>query len=141
MRRPFFMGNSSVGIRLLRKADIPKDPLFGTRASTVLNAYGEVIVVPGQPRFANNKRVDPKYSGDAERVDAYVMFARDDLLKRSVDPEALKGAKIAFYDRAGTQVSEDFEVIGFDPRGHLPTVGPILVRCKLRSLKDLKGAA
>ena len=114
MRRPFFMGNSNVGIRLLRKAEIPKDPLFGTRASTVLNAYGEVIVVPGQPRFTNNKRVDPKYSGDAERVDAYVMFSRDDLLKRSVDPEALKGAKIAFYDRAGFEVfmtpSEFFQI-------------------------------
>jgi hypothetical protein len=139
-RRPFFMGNSLVGIRLLDRAAPLVDPLYGTRGGTVEAAYGEEIRVPGQPRFENNKRVDARFGGDAERLDAYVMFARDDLERREISPEALKGARVTGYMRNGQWYTEEFEVISADPTGHLPTTGPILVKAKLRSLKDLKGA-
>ena len=134
------MGNSLVGLRLLLSSEIPLDPLYGTRAGTVEAAYGPEIRVPGQPRFSNNKRVDPRFGGDAEKVDGYVTFARDDLLKRSIDPEQLKGSRISGYMRAGTWVTEEFEITKADPTGHLPRVGPILVMTHLRSLKDLKGS-
>lgn len=139
-RRPFFMGNSLVGIRLLLIDEIPVDPLYGTRMGTVEAAYGEEIRVPGQPRFRFNKKVDPRYGGDAESVDAYVMFARDDLERREIPPEALKGGRVTGYMRNGQWYTEEFEILGVDPRGHLPTTGPILIRARLRSLKDLKGA-
>ena len=134
------MGNSLVGIRLLLRDEIPIDPLYGTRAGTVEDAYGPEIRVPGQPRFTNNKRVDPRTSGDAEKVDGYVTFARDTLLRLDIDPEQLKGARVSGYMRAGTWVEEEFEIKAQNPTGHLPRVGPILVMVTLRSLKDLKGS-
>ena len=140
MLRPRFMGNSLVGLRLLQRAEILVDPLYGTRAGTVEASYAAEVRVPGQPRFKKNQQVDPRFGGDAEKVDGYVTFARDDLLKRSIDPEALKGARVTGYMRAGTWVEEEFEVIQAPPRGHLPGVGPILVKIFLRSTKDLSGS-
>lgn len=140
MRHPLFMGNSLVGIRLLLRGEIPLDPLYKTRASTVEAAYGPELRIPGQPRFTNNKRVDPRVTGDAEKVDGYVTFARDTLLKRGIDPEQLKGGRVSGYMRGGTWVEEEFEIKVPNPTGHLPSVGPILVMVHLRSLKDLKGS-
>lgn len=140
MRRPLFMGNSLVGIRLLLVEDMPVDPVYETRADTVEAAYGPELRIPGQPRFTNNKRVDPRVTGDAEKVDGYVTFARDTLLRRGVDPEQLKGGRVTGYMRGGTWVPEEFEIKGQDPTGHLPSVGPILVMIRLRALKDLKGS-
>lgn len=136
------MGNSLVGLRLLKAADqIPRDPLYGTRAVSVDEQYEDEVRVPGQPRFKMFRNVTPHYSGDSEdtRRQAYVCFARDDLLRRGIDPEALKGARVTGYMRAGTWEPAEYEVVDMPPRGHLPTVGPILVKIYLRPLKDLKG--
>lgn len=135
------------GLRPLQPAvEVPAHPVYGTRRVSVDDQYAEEVRVPGQPRFTwngnpRNKQVQAAYSGDQEKVDGYVMVARDDLLKRDLDPEALKGAKITGFDRNGTWCEEEFEVIDAIPTGHLPRVGPILVQLRFRALKDLKGAA
>jgi hypothetical protein len=147
MRRPRFMGNSIFGLRLLQPAaDVPKHPVYGTRRVSVEDQYADEVRLPGQPRFTwngnpRNKQVQPAYAGDQEKVDGYVMVARDDLLKREIDPEAIKGAQITGYTRNGTWCPEHFEVIDVVPTGHLPRVGPILVQLRFRNLKDLTGAA
>ena len=143
MRRPTFMGDSLVGLRLLLPAnDIPRDPLYGTRAVAVQDQYGEEIRVPGQPRFKYYRSLSPHFTGDSEdqKRQAYVMFARDDLLRRNLDPEKLKGAQVTGFMRADEWVPVQFEIIDVPPRGHLPRVGPILIKAFLRSLKDLQGS-
>ena len=143
MRHPFFMGNSLVGVRvLLPPQQIPRDPLFGTRAVAVQAQYADEVRIPGQPRFKYYKQVDPRFTGDAEeqRRQSYVCFSRDNLLKFGLDPDALKGAQITGYMRNGVWAPVQFEVADVPPRGHLPRVGPILIKVYLRSLKDLQGA-
>lgn len=142
------MGWSLIGIRPLKaSADIPRDPLFATRASTVDDQYGPEVRVKGQPRFRKQDRragVDPRFGGDNSRTDTYACFARDDLLKAGLDPDSLLGAKITGFMRRDASNQEvwvptELEVFDDPARGHLPRVGPILLKLYLRPLKDLRG--
>lgn len=140
------MGWSLIGLCPLKaSADIPRDPLFGTRASPVAAQYRTEVRVKGQPRFRKNAQVDPRFSGNASRTDSYACFARDDLLQAGLDPDGLLGAKISGYMRRDDLnedewVETELEVIDDPARGHLPGVGPILVKLYVRPIKDLRGA-
>lgn len=137
------MGNSLIGLRvLLPPNQIPMDPLFKTRAVSIQAQYAPEVRVPGQPRFKYYKNVAPTFTGDAEeqRRQSYVCFARDDLLRANIDPDGLKGAQVTGFLRNLVWTPVEFEVVDVPPRGHLPGIGPILIKAYLRSLKDLKGA-
>ena len=126
---------------LLPVSQRPADPLYGTRAISVMSQYADEVRVPGQPRFKYYRNLDPHFTGDTEeqRRQSYVCFARDDLMKAGLDPDGLKSAQITGFMRDGVWQPVQLEVIDVPPRGHLPGVGPILLKVYVRSLKDLQG--
>lgn len=146
MRGPTHWGWSLVGVcPLLPANEIPRDPLFGTRAVSVAAQYAPELRIRGQPRFAwanrnaSFQKLDSRYSGDSQKADNYVMFAWRELRRRGINPAQMSGFKISGYMCDGVWVPVDFEVTDGAPTGQLRG-GPILLKAWLRELKDLRGA-
>jgi len=137
------MATSNVWVRLQRAgADQPRSTPWRTKASPIDEQYDAAIAIPGQPRFAKERRGVAADTGDLPQTDGYITFAVETLrVKGITDPRTLRWALVVGFQRdygGDTQVDEIFQICEVRNRGHL-SGGPILVKAFFKRYSDLHG--
>lgn len=141
MGRPLFMATSKIRVRLQRADDeVRVDDVFGGSTNFLEDRHQDYIELEGQPRFDKEDKRRPVLAGDAQDTRGYATFSIEHLVEKNIsNPQQLKNARVIAYERGGSWVNKQYDIVEVRHRGHLRG-GPIIVKCFVEEYDDKRGA-